>query len=178
MTNRNMNHKSYRKDRKWRIVISIIAGCLLLLLYSTIFSFSAQDGEQSSSLSMYVAEKGVELVNAITDSNWTENHMLEIAGNFEKPIRKLAHFTEYAIMGILVYTLLRPWMERGKKLYLITVCWVFLSAAIDELHQFFVPGRYSNLLDVLLDTCGGCFGMICLLVAEKWWKKRRQKKVE
>ena len=37
--------------------------------------------------------------------------------------------------------------------------WLFLSAAMDEFHQFFVPGRYCSLKDVLLDTCGGITGM-------------------
>ena len=53
----NVNDKSDKRDRRKRILISASAGCLLLLLYSMIFSFSAQDGEQSSGLSMYVAEK-------------------------------------------------------------------------------------------------------------------------
>lgn len=174
----NVNDKSDKRDRRKRILISASAGCLLLLLYSMIFSFSAQDGEQSSGLSMYVAEKGVELINALTDSNWTEGYMLEMAENVETPIRKLAHFSEYAVMGVLVYSFLRPWAKRGKRLYLITICWVFLSAAADELHQLFVPGRYSNPLDVLLDTCGGILGLLSIVSVEKWRLKRRQRKDE
>lgn len=170
----NVNDKSDKRDRRKRILISASAGCLLLLLYSMIFSFSAQDGEQSSGLSMYVAEKGVELVNALTNSNWTEGYMTEMAEKVETPIRKLAHFTEYAVMGVLVYSFLRPWAQRGRKLYLITIFWVLLSAAADELHQLFVPGRYSNPLDVLLDTCGGIFALLCIVFAEKWLQKRRR----
>jgi VanZ family protein len=36
-----------------------------------------------------------------------------------------------------------------------------VSAAFDEIHQLFVPDRYGNFADVLLDTTGGCFGLIC-----------------
>lgn len=173
MKNRlNRTNKAEKAEKAKRVLISAASGCLLLLLYRIIFSFSAQDGETSSGLSMYIAEKGVELINAITGGHWTEGFMLGVAAYFENPIRKLAHFCEYAVMGVLVYTFLRPWLQRGKRLYLITVCWVFLSAFADELHQLFVPGRYSNPLDVILDTCGGAFGMMCVIAVEKWMQKR------
>ena len=62
-------------------------------------------------------------------------------------------------------------MRRGKGLYFLTVIWVFLSAACDEFHQYFVPGRYASVADVLLDTCGGAFGMLlCICMAELYLK--------
>ena len=78
---------------------------------------------------------------------------------FEHPLRKLAHFSEYACMGILLYVLWSQWIRRGRRLYLLIGAWLFVSAALDEFHQFFVPGRYCSLKDVLLDTCGGITGM-------------------
>ena len=79
-------------------------------------------------------------------------------------------------MGILVYTLWSQWMKRGRKLNLLTVVWVFLSAAADEFHQYFVPGRYASFADVLLDTSGGAFGMLfCICVAALYRKARKRK---
>ena len=156
-----------------KICITIICSSLLLALYVMIFSFSAQNGEQSGSLSALVSEMCAEFLNTITGKNWTDTFVKSLAEYFENPIRKLAHFAEYAVMGVFVYLLWRQWMERGKKLYILVIVWVFVSAAMDELHQLFVPDRCGNLWDVLLDTCGGIFGMGILIWLEKIRRKRK-----
>lgn len=145
--------------------MTVAAGALLALLYLVIFSFSAQDGEQSGSLSMMISEKCAEILNSLSGKHWSEAVLAGWAEYFEHPLRKLAHFSEYACMGVLVYILWSQWMRRGKGLYLLTVLWVFVSAAGDEFHQLFVPERYGSFADVLLDTCGGAFGMLfCIML--------------
>lgn len=144
---------------------SIGAGILLIALYAVIFGFSAQDAEQSGSLSRTVSGKWVEMLNNLSNRKWSQEAVEQWTDYFEHPIRKLAHFTEYACMGILVYVLWSQWMKRGKILYLLVVAWIALSAAADEIHQLFVPGRDGNLADVCLDTCGGAAGMLfCVLM--------------
>lgn len=163
-----MNIRGLCADKKTRkkIAVSLISAVLLSLLYIVIFSFSAQDGDQSGSLSRVITEKCVELVNNLMGKHWTERMMADFAAYFEHPLRKLAHFSEYACMGVLVYTMLCPWVKRGKKLYLFPVLWVLLSASADEFHQFFVPGRYGCFADVCLDTVGGACGVLfCILVS-------------
>lgn len=153
--------------KKKKIFVTAASGVLLVLLYCVIFNFSAQDGKESGSLSQKISEKCVEIVNTISGKNWSSDVRACLAEFWEHPIRKLAHFSEYACMGLLVFTLWSQWMRRGRRLYLLTVVWVFLSALFDELHQRYVPGRYCSFADVLLDTCGGVFGMLfCLAV----WK--------
>lgn len=149
----------------------MVAGGLLILLYLLIFAFSGQDGEQSGGISQLISEKCVELINSITGRHWSEIMMQSMTEYFEHPIRKLAHFGEYAVMGILLYILVSQWLERGKRLNLLVIGWVFVSAAADELHQYFVPGRYSSFADVLLDTCGGIFGVILCIIVLKIRKK-------
>ena len=156
-----------------KISITIICGSLLLALYGMIFFFSAQNGEESGSLSALVSELCAEFLNTITGKNWTEAFVKGLAEYFENPIRKLAHFCEYAVMGVLVYLLWRQWMESGKKLSVLVLLWVLVSASLDELHQLFVPDRYGNVWDVLLDTCGGVFGMGVLIWLEKVKAKRK-----
>lgn len=153
-------------DRKKKILVTVPAAVLLLALYVLIFGFSAQDGERSGSLSQMISEKCVELLNSLSGRNWTEGFMRDLAVYFEHPLRKLAHFSEYACMGILLYILWSQWIRKGRKLYLLIVLWVFCSAGLDEFHQLFVPGRYGSFADVLLDTCGGAFGMLlCAVMA-------------
>lgn len=150
-----------------RYLTTLVSAGLLLALYFLIFAFSGQDGEQSGSLSHRISEKCVEFMNVISGGHWTGVFREQLATYFEHPIRKLAHFSEYACMGILVYTMWRPWTKRGRKLYGLTALWVFLSAAADEIHQLFVPGRYGCFADVCLDTAGGCFGVLCCVAIEK-----------
>lgn len=158
------------------MAVSTMAAILLLCLYAIIFSFSNQDAETSGSLSHMISEKCVEFINTLTGGNWTDNFMAGLAEYFEHPIRKLAHFAEYACMGVLVYVMWRPWKQRNKWLYLLVTIWVLVSAAGDEIHQLFVPGRYGSLADVLLDTCGGMFGTMCCVLAEKMISQRNVKR--
>lgn len=162
------------KSKYLKILKTVLAAILLLALYIVIFGFSAQDGEQSGSLSQLISEKCVEFINTISGRHWSRIFMDRLAAYFEHPIRKLAHFSEYACMGILVYTIWDQWLKRRKALYLLTFIWVFVSAAADEFHQYFVPGRYASFADVCLDTCGGVFGMCLCMLAIKIIKKSRK----
>ncbi len=151
------------QGRTKKIVKTVSAAALLLALYGLIFGFSAQDGEQSGSLSQLISERCVELLNTISGGHWSDVLRAQLAEYFEHPIRKLAHFSEYACMGVLLWVLWEQWLQKGRGLYLLITGWVLVSAAADELHQYFVPGRYASPADVLLDTCGGVCGMLCCL---------------
>lgn len=157
------------EDKTRKILVSILSGILLLLLYGVIFSFSAQDGKKSGSVSMEVAKRCVEVVNVVGRKNWTQSSKKAMVQSFEHPVRKIAHFSEYTCMGILVSILLSQWLPAGKKRCFLTILWVFLSASADEFHQLFVPERSGNFVDVLIDTSGGIFGLLlCILVTKLW----------
>ena len=164
------------KRNRQKIAVSTVAAILLVLLYLVIFLFSGQNGEESGSLSAMISEKCAELLNAISGKHWTQSVIERMAVYFEHPIRKLAHFSEYACMGVLLYGIWRPWMKKGRKLYLLIVLWVFASAGTDEFHQLFIPGRYGCFADVLLDTCGGTSGLCVCVFAEKTMSRRKQKR--
>lgn len=159
-------------------MITVPAAVLLLALYMVIFGFSAQDAEQSGSMSMRISEGAVEFLNSLTGGRWSRQFMEELARYFENPVRKLAHFGEYMCVGILVYLIWSPWMKRGKRLYFLTVVWVFVSGACDELHQLFVPGRWCSFWDVCLDTCGGAFGLLLCVAVARIAERIRRKKYE
>ena len=159
-----------------KIMITVPAAILLLALYAVIFGFSAQDAEQSGSLSMKISEGAMEFLNSLVGGRWSRQLVEEMAVYFEHPVRKLAHFGEYMCVGILVYLIWRPWIRRGKGLYLLTVIWVFVSGALDEFHQLFVPGRWGSLADACLDTCGGVFGLFVCVIVEKLWKRRKRRR--
>lgn len=175
---RNKRKKSLLQDRlTWkRLLVTLVASVLLGMLYSLIFHFSAQDGGESGSLSGMISEKCVECADWLSGSGWNEAEKAEMTEELEYPLRKLAHFSEYACMGILVYMLLSQWVAQGRLLYLLTVLWVFLSASGDEFHQYFVPGRCASFTDVLIDTGGGIFGMLFCAAVCALYRKHRLKK--
>lgn len=143
----------------------MISAILLVSLYVIIFGFSSQDGEESGSLSKEISTICVEVIETISGQDWSQSMTQSLAEYFEHPIRKLAHFTEYALMGLLVWTILEQWMTKRRLKWGLAVSWVFISAAFDEFHQTFVPGRYGSPIDVLIDTFGGIFGMlICSII--------------
>jgi VanZ family protein len=90
-------------------------------------------------------------------------------------VRKAAHVTEYAILGLLVWRAIRkpnaassrPWLWPQAGLCLLFVA---LYAASDEIHQAFVPTRQASAWDVLLDTLGGAFGLLFLWIIGRWRK--------
>lgn len=71
-------------------------------------------------------------------------------------IRKAAHFTEFAALGLLT-----GWHRRldGKTIAIACIGFGLAAACIDETIQLFVSGRASSLLDVWLDTAGFSTGL-------------------
>ena len=72
-------------------------------------------------------------------------------GGWDVVLRKLAHVTEYAILGaLLLRATRRPWLALGL---------AAAYAASDEVHQHFVEGRVGAPLDVLIDSVGVAMGV-------------------
>ena len=76
-------------------------------------------------------------------------------GTWDLVLRKLAHATEYGILGAL---LLRA-LGRPVPAALLAVAY----AASDELHQHFVSGRHAAPLDVAIDAAGVLVGIAIYL---------------
>ncbi len=76
-------------------------------------------------------------------------------------VRKMAHLTEYAILGALVLRALRTFATPANRVRPVAA---FLVAAIfaasDEFHQSFVASRTASPSDVLIDACGAAIGLI------------------
>lgn len=84
-------------------------------------------------------------------------------------VRKTAHFTEYAILGLLFYLNLRHHssQKQSPKFFALAILFSALYACTDEFHQLFVPGRTGQPFDVLVDTLGATFGCLIVLAVQK-----------
>ena len=85
-------------------------------------------------------------------------------------IRKLAHFTEYLILGILIIRLLRTYGKLNVRMIVTAIVICFLYAASDEIHQIFVLGRTAKVLDTLIDTSGASIGIIFYCIFKNKWR--------
>jgi VanZ family protein len=70
-------------------------------------------------------------------------------------IRKLAHFTEYAVLSHLWFTALNRGRPRWALRHAIAALLIsILYAAMDEYHQIFVPSRTPSFTDIGIDSTG------------------------
>lgn len=75
---------------------------------------------------------------------------------------RLAHILEYAILALLFY---RAWVWRSPLKF--TLLGAFAYALSDEIHQLFVPGRASQIPDLLLDLLGILIGLGLVLIINR-----------
>ena len=76
--------------------------------------------------------------------------------------RKLAHFTEYAILGFLAARAFRtsPRPAISSRWFLISLILIVAYALLDEYHQTFVPTRSGSIFDSLIDMAGGLTALV------------------
>ena len=76
--------------------------------------------------------------------------------------RKIAHFTEYAILGFLAARAFRtsPHPTIKRRWFWISLGLVVIYALLDEYHQSFVPSRTASIFDSLIEMAGGLIGLM------------------
>lgn len=124
----------------------ILASVILMLL---IFLLSACDATLSSMQSDII-------VNYI-------NNFISVNSFL---VRKLAHFFLFFLLEMLVYFSIRS----------IKYSFIFVSlyAVLDEVHQYFVPGRSCELRDMIIDI-SGCVLAIILITLGRYFNDKRTK---
>ena len=124
---------------------------VLILLYLFIYRMSDTAGELSGALSMKVTR----LFLSASSPYFETAHSL---------VRKLAHVGEFAALftawSMWLYCLF-PRRSLVPALMAAAAGITFLSAAGDEFHQLFVPGRSGRLTDVFIDMIGvACLALL------------------
>ena len=144
------------RKRLWNTLL----GVLLVLTLCFIWGNSLLSRENSAAFS----GKVVELLTPIFSS-------LSMEGPDEHVIRKLAHFTEYAILGLELAALF--FINRGRSLKSIgysALC-ALAAGSADETIQLF-SGRAAMLKDILLDFSGALTGILLLWLLTLGQKKK------
>lgn len=151
--------------------MKVVKICFLVLWMALIFSFSNQKDVDSSKVSDGFIDRTVVRIYKIFNENITKEKENEIIEKYTYPIRKLAHYTLYFILGILSFLVVKDY-SINKKLIIYSLLICFLYACSDEFHQLFVIGRSARVLDVLIDTFGSfCSISIFYIFNKKIFKK-------
>lgn len=129
--------------KRWILYIVL---CLIVFF---IWDNSLQNGGTSDGFSLIFAKWIAPIANKLGfyGNIWALNRI----------IRKLAHLTEFTILGGVLYVVLRRYIEYGTVVKTIVVGIVI--ASLDEFIQLFSLGRSSQLSDVLIDTIGIIIGI-------------------
>ncbi|WP_288480802.1 VanZ family protein [uncultured Clostridium sp.] len=135
--------------KKNKIIFSWI---LLVIWMIFIFYMSAQPADISNSQSGFV----IKLLQSIGIDSSGNN-----IGLLTTIVRKGAHFSEYAILGLLSYNVMKNYFTK-KRARIVAVLIVFFYACSDEFHQLFVSGRAGKITDVIIDTSGGIFSVLVI----------------
>lgn len=155
-------------------ILRIILILLLLGTFYIIFGFSSQDGEKSGSLSRRITEKIATFIPQIQKENEIEKE--NIMNTMERIIRKMAHFSIYTVVGLLLMSLISTYNIKEKNRLIITLTTGIIYASSDEIHQSFVPGRSPMITDVVIDTMGVILGILLIILGKKIIKKYRENK--
>ena len=136
--------------------------CITLLIINLAFIWgnSLLPGEMSGAFSMWVKNLLFHFVPS--GGNPQTGHGL---------LRKLAHFTEFCCLGVLLCWLMAMFRKKPWRSLIYSV----LAACIDEGIQCFVPERGPGIRDVMIDTAGAAVGMLLLLAGYAIYKKRKKK---
>ncbi len=147
----------------------VIKGLVVILCMVIIFLFSTDNSVESTKKSNRVIIE----VTSFFKLDLSKKQQQHVIDMFFVPVRKMAHFFIYFVLGIALVSFLREFSIPIRKLLLLSIFLAFLYACTDEFHQLFVPGRSGQIIDVLLDTFGASVGVfIYYLVFHKKLKEK------
>jgi VanZ family protein len=74
---------------------------------------------------------------------------------------KMLHFGAYGLLGVLFFRAYRTLLLKDSKnlLILISIGSAILYGISDEIHQYFVPFREADIMDVVANTIGSICGV-------------------
>ena len=134
----------------------------IILLADMLFIFlnSAKDAGESGEISSKVTEMIAEIVVPDFDGLSADEQAVAVK-RLDGIVRECAHLLQFVPIGFALFALLFTVNGEKKRIPILaalTVGFGCLYALSDEIHQYFVPGRAFQLLDIGLDTAGVVIG--------------------
>lgn len=101
----------------------------------------------------------------------------QVIPNGEYVIRKLAHFSEFACLGLLLSWLFRLLRQQGIHLFTMPLLCGSLAALLDETIQVLTPERGPSVIDVWIDTAGVTAGILLMLLGYALYVRRKHRTI-
>lgn len=159
-------------DKKQKILIALVITVMGLIFY-----FSNQIADTSEDLSKGIIYDIVNKFNLAQGK--TQNQKEELILQLNKIERKIAHYTIYTLLGIMLFLLIINIKKENKKAIIITIIIGAIYATTDEIHQIFIDGRTALITDVMLDTLGVTTGeFISMLIIGIYNKIKGNKEIK
>ena len=134
-----------------------IFGVLSVIWTGFIISMSTQNAEKSTGVSRGILKSILLTIYKITNIAISPDTVHNL-------FRKLAHFTEFFILGLFVVLFLKS-INKNK---LFAVIYGFIVAFSDELTQLFMGGgRSMQFSDMLIDISGVLFAVLIIYFISK-----------
>ena len=137
---------------------------LPLILWMGLISFASSASFSASNTSTFIGPLLSWLFPNASLETLTFIHFL---------IRKLGHFLEYAVLGVLSARAFDGSALAGTRNRWLLVSGILVAgyALLDEYHQSFVPSRSASVMDSLVDMAGGFTAL--LIIRRRRLKARR-----
>lgn len=134
-----------------------------LVIWMAFIFFASTSEFSASNTSRFIRPLLLWLFPNITDARIALVHALT---------RKAAHFTEYAVLGLLAarafFSSSHQWIQSAW--FQAATLLIVVYALTDEYHQTFVPSRTGSIYDSAIDIAGG----LVALIAFAFWCRRRK----
>lgn len=148
----------------WFVVVTVLLSALLLANMGFIFWMSSEGPEESGNRSGGITDTVIDVTYPDFDRRPPEEQVV-ITDRTHHLVRKLAHFCEFALLGLLSAALLAHLARRlplsTKMLWGFPAAFCLLYAISDEVHQMFTE-RGPAVKDVLIDFSGSLTGLLLL----------------
>ena len=138
-----------------RSVARFLSRYLPLVIWLVFISVASSDSFSANNTSRIIGPVVLWLFPNMTPETLAVVHFI---------VRKIAHFTEYAILAYLAARAFRtsPRPALANRWVLAAFALVIVYALLDEYHQTFVPSRTASIYDSFIDMTGGLVTLLVL----------------
>ena len=161
MSNKERKLKIFLK-RKNKILFWIFA-VFSVFIMAVIFMFSHQTSLESAQISEGLSGALLNVFESEDSQTWALNFVI-----LRIFIRKFAHVFLFTVLsGCQTFAAINVNTPKKFVKYLVVLLIGLGYAIFDEVHQFFIEGRSSEIIDVVLDFFGVVSGLIFAMIFYK-----------
>ena len=146
--------KQQRREKIRDCLPRVLCDAITAMYLCFIFSNSLDNAEASSQKSGVVTKVIQTVVDVVSPGSTVQEGL----------IRKIGHFTEFALLGMLLMLCVRIYTNRYLQNIFVPLFVSLAAGVTDEMIQLTSNGRSSEVRDVVIDFSGAILGIIiCIL---------------